>query len=178
VHSFRTSGDEFHHLIDTQARDLADLIARAQPERMRNDRDRQAGVAERARLRFPERDKCSRTDRDRGRSALRYFDTVVDTPRRAGASVARARNDYVALTAELFYHFGLRRDRSRRLSALDYASDAVLAHQELAEVVGKQSEVRLRVVDKAHDFAGETGERQVRATAAGVGLAPRSRGIE
>ena len=127
---------------------------------MRNHRDRQARIAERARLRPPSVTNAVEQIVTRGLSALRHFNAVVDTPRRAGPSVARAGDDHVALAGQRF-------DRSRGfagteadgLRCLTHVRDPVLAIQQLADIFGEHAEVRLRVVDETHDLAGEARQR-------------------
>src|SRR5262245_29428517 len=58
--------DELRDVVHALLRHLAHLFARAQAERMRDDRYRQLGIAERARLRPAEREKRRRADRHGG----------------------------------------------------------------------------------------------------------------
>ena len=68
-------------------------------------------MSQRARLRLAQSDERIRHHRDRGASALGDFYTVVDTPRRAGASVAGAGDHQVALRGEFV-------DRPRAIDAV------------------------------------------------------------
>lgn len=71
---------------------------------MWNDRDRQVRRAESLLLRAAEPDEAARADGDRGFAALRELDTIVDTPRCAGASVAGPGDDRVRLLDEFAHH--------------------------------------------------------------------------
>ena len=97
----------------------------------------------------------------RGRAALRDFYTVVDTPRRAGPSVARAGDDQVAFARESSSitasgagtdadALAALDDRARRRSVLD---------QQLGEIVDEMIEIGLGVVDEADDLAREARQR-------------------
>src|SRR5688572_28541299 len=100
---------------------------------MRDDSDGELGVTERARLRTAEREKRGRADRDGGLAAFLDLYAVVDTPRRAGPSVARAGDHHVAGFAQFGNDLGGRGGRGGSLTPLLDACNAVLAHEELRE---------------------------------------------
>src|SRR4029077_7287555 len=130
-------------------------------ERMGNHCDRQVGDAERLRLRASEYRECRRAHRDGRKPALRPFYAVVDTPRRGGASVARAGDDDVALLREAGQHV-LRDGYLAGLAMLDHARDAVALDQDLCEIVDEVVEVGLGVVDETDHGAAEAFERAPR----------------
>ena len=139
-------------LFDALVRELAHFVARADAERMGNHRDRQVAVAERFRLRASQTGESSRADRDRREPALRRLYAVVDTPRRAGPSVARARDDRVALAGHVLQH-GVSDRHLPRLAVLDDPGHAVARHEQIREIVDEIVEIRLGVVDEADDLA-------------------------
>src|SRR4029450_4903526 len=93
--------------------------ASAIAEWVRNDRDRQVGIAEASRLRLSEGREGGRANRHCRGLMFRRFYTVVDTPRRAGSSVTRTGDDRIALCGDVLNH-GI---AGRNLSALAMPDD-------------------------------------------------------
>src|SRR5207237_1422777 len=120
------------------------------------DRDeRKPGDTERAHLALREPLEHRRADDRAGSSRLRQLDGVVETPRRAGSSVGRAGEDDVTVLRQARQNLRSGRRRGVRLAAPDHRFDAVLCGEDRADLVGKQVEVRLPVVDEADGAAGE-----------------------
>src|SRR5262249_18265541 len=142
--------------------DASQLIALARSERMRDDCDRKIGNAERLALRTTQALEARRAYSQPDFAALRHFDTVVDTPRRARASVAGARDHRIALRDQIGHDRLRRRYRCTVLALLDDARDAVLLDQQSGEIVDQVMEVRLRVVDEADRLATQAVERPTR----------------
>jgi len=67
---------------------------------VRNHYDGKVGTAQRPRLGAPKSFKSSGADGDGRFPALRDLDAVVDTPRRTGASVARAGDHDITFSGE------------------------------------------------------------------------------
>ncbi len=68
---------------------------------MRHHDKGQAGQTPARCLSFRKRKKFIRANRDRGNTLLFQMDTVMDTPRRAGSSVADSRGYYITLCNKL-----------------------------------------------------------------------------
>src|SRR5438067_8741681 len=78
-----------------------------------------------------------------------------ETPRRAGSSVGGAGEDDVTVLRQARQNLRSGRRRGFRLAAPDHRFDALLCGEDRADLVGKQVEVRLPVVDEADGAAGE-----------------------
>ena len=131
------------------------FLPRLQPKRVGDHGDRQTGMPQGAGLGTAQRDKRGRANRHRCRAPLGHFNTVVDTPRRTGASVARARDHYITLPSQLLHDRWRGGDGGGGFAALDDAPHAILAGQQRSQIVHQVMKIWLGVVNKADDGARE-----------------------
>ena len=119
---------------------------------MRYYGNRQLRMAQRLGLRAAQPLKCGGTHGQRGEPGFCGFNTVVDTPRRARASVAGAGDNGVALLDKLFKHFGLDWHLPR-LAVFFYRLDAIARLELRFKVFHQKLEIGFGVIDKTNDLA-------------------------
>src|SRR6185295_20305168 len=83
------------------------------------------------------------------------FDGVVDTPRRARASIAESAKDKVGLRRQLIEIFFRRPLLRRELAPFDDAGDAILFAQQLFETLAQLVRVRLAVIEQSDYLAAQ-----------------------
>jgi len=96
---------------------------------MLDDEHRMIRRAESLLFGFRERIKSMGNHRNRKPAALLKFDRVVDTPRRARASISQAAQDEIRLSRQLIEILFRRTLLRRKLAPLHDAGDAVLLAQ-------------------------------------------------
>jgi hypothetical protein len=104
--------EDINQFGECRVRPLVDLLLLHRADRMLHDQHRMIRRAERLFLGFCQRIESVRNQRHREPAALLQFDRVVDTPRRAGASISQAAQDEIRLGrqfVEVFFRCALLR---------------------------------------------------------------------
>jgi hypothetical protein len=81
--------------------------------------------------------------------------TVMDTPRRAGASVARSSDDEVAVRCEFLNYLAASRHGRTALPAFDNACHLISFAQQVAEIVDEVLKIGLGIVNETDYCAAE-----------------------